>query len=277
MIIKRLNSGFKMPALGIGTYGMGGDEQDEDKSNDAECITAIRDALNLGYTHIDTAEVYGSGHTEELVGKAIEDYDRKKLFIATKVFKTNLKYDDVIRSAKGSLKRMKIDYIDLCLIHSYNPDVPIKETISAMDGLVKKGLIKHIGVCNFSIEQLKEAQKYSMNKIVTNQMKYSLWAKTGPDLETIDYCQKNDIMVTAYKLFGRGKINTEKIPIFSVLAKKYNKTEAQIITNWVVSKKNVVTIFKSVNKEHLKENLEALEFQIDDKNIQELDSFLLKK
>jgi len=272
MIIKRLNSGFKMPALGIGTYGMGGDEQDEDKSNDAECITAIRDALNLGYTHIDTAEVYGSGHTEELVGKAIEDYDRKKLFIATKVFKTNLKYDDVIRSAKGSLKRMKIDYIDLCLIHSYNPDIPIKETISAMNELVKKGLIKHIGVCNFSIEQLKESQKYSINKIVTNQMKYSLWAKTGPDLKTIDYCQKNDIIITAYKLFGRGKINTEKIPIISVLAKKYNKTEAQIMINWVVSKKNVVAIFKSLNKEHLKENLEALEFQIDDKDIQELDN-----
>ncbi|MBU4284609.1 MAG: aldo/keto reductase, partial [Nanoarchaeota archaeon] len=174
MIIKRLDSGFELPALGIGTYGMGVDEQDEDKSNDAECITAIIDAINLGYTYIDTAEVYGSGHTEELVGKAIEGYDRKKLFIATKVFKTNLKYDDVIRSAKGSIKRMKIDYINLCLIHSYNPDVPIKETISAMDELVKKGLIKHIGVCNFSIEQLKEAQKYSMNKIVTNQMKYSL-------------------------------------------------------------------------------------------------------
>jgi len=273
MIIKKLNSGFKMPALGIGTYGMGGGEHDEDKSNDDECISAIRDALNLGYTHIDTAEIYGNGHTEELVGKAIGGYDRKKLlFIATKVFKTNLKYDNVIRSAKGSIKRMKIDYIDLCLIHSYNPDIPIKETISAMNELVKKGLIKHIGVCNFSIEQLKEAQKYSINKIVTNQMKYSLWAKTRPDFETMDYCQKNDIIVTAYKLFGRGKINTEKIPIFSVLAKKYNKTEAQIMTNWVVSKKNVVSIFKSLNKKHLKENLEALEFQIDDKDIQELDN-----
>ena len=84
-------------------------------------------------------------------------------------------------------------------------------------------------------------------------------------------------MITAYKLFGRGKINTEKIPIISVLAKKYNKTEAQIMINWVVSKKNVVAIFKSLNKEHLKENLEALEFQIDDKDIQELDSSLLKK
>jgi len=271
MIIKKLNSGFKMPALGIGTYGMGG-EHDEDKSNDDECISAIRDALNLGYTHIDTAEIYGNGHTEELVGKAIGGYDRKKLFITTKVFKTNLEYDDVIKSAKESLKRMKINYIDLYLIHSYNPDIPIKEIISAMNELVKKGLIKHIGVCNFSIEQLKEAQKYSMNKIVTNQMKYSLWAKTRPDLKTIDYCQKNDIMVTAYKLFGRGKINTEKIPIFSVLAKKYNKTEAQIMTNWVVSKKNVVAIFKSVNKGHLKENLEALKFQIDDKDIQELDN-----
>lgn len=272
---KKSDSDFELPVLGIGTYGLGG-EHEADYSKDEECINAIRAALDLGYTHIDTAEVYGNGHTEELIGKAIEGYDRDKIFITTKVFKTNLKHDDVIKSAKGSLNRMKIKHIDLYLVHSFNPEIPLEETIRAMNELIKKGWVKHIGVCNFSIAQLKEAQSYSKVKIGANQMKYNLWANTKPDLETFDYCQKNKIMIIAYKLFGRGKLLTEKIPLISAMVKKYKKTDAQIMVNWVVSKKNFVAIFTSMDKEHLKENIEGLNFHLDEKDIQKLDGALFK-
>ncbi|MFH1209843.1 MAG: aldo/keto reductase [archaeon] len=277
---KKLSSGFELPVLGIGTYTFGG-EHETDYSNDKEWISAIKTALDLGYTHIDTAEIYGSGHTEELVGKAIEGYEREKLFITTKVYKTNLRYDDVLKSAQESLRRMKINYIDLHLIHSFNPDIPLKETILAMNELVKKGLVRYIGVCNFSISQLKEAQKHSKVKIINNQMKYKIWSETKPDIKkpnikTFEYCQKNNIMITAYKIFGRSKIKTDKIPLISEIAKKYNKNDAQVIINWIASKKNFVMIFMSMNKNHLKENIDALKFTIDKQDIQKLDDSFLK-
>src|SRR3989338_10948045 len=192
MKVKKLKSGFEMPVLGIGTFTFGG-EHEADHSRDDEWIKAIKEALEAGYTHIDTAEVYGKGHCEELVAKAIESYDRKKLFITTKVYHTHFKYADVINSAKESLKRLKIKYIDLYLLHSFDSNIPLKDTMEAMNKLVDLGLVKNIGVCNFNPKQLEEAQKYSKAKIAVNQMKYNLWAETGPDVDTFAYCQKNDI------------------------------------------------------------------------------------
>lgn len=161
--------------------------------------------------------------------------------------------------------------MDLYLIHRPNSKVPIEETMNAMAYLVDNKLVRNIGVSFFNIEQLKEAQKYSKYPIVTNQLKFSLWLKS--DLETIKYCQDNDIIVTAYKIFGRGKIKTEKIPLIEELAKKYNKSEAQIILNWVVNKKNMVALFKSTNKEHMKENLDV-DFEMSEYN--EIDALVRK-
>jgi len=273
---KMLKSGFKIPVLGIGTYTFGG-EHEADYSNDEQWIDAIKTALDMGYTHIDTAEVYGNGHTEELVAKAIKSYDRKKLFITTKIYHTHFKYNDVIKSAKASLERLKVEYINLLLLHSFNPCVALKETITAMNELVDRGIVKNIGVCNFKPEQLKEAQKYSKAKIVVNQMKFNLWAKTGPDVKTFDYCQKNDIMVIAYKLFGRDKIKYDKIPLLVEIGKKYNITEAQVMIAWVLSKNNFVAIFTSMDKNHLRENMDALKLKLDKKDIKLLDDELLMK
>lgn len=273
---KKLASGFEVPILGIGTYGIGG-EHSADNSKDEECINAIKYALELGYTHIDTAEVYGGGHTEELIGKAIEGYNRKKLFITTKVFKTNLRYEDVIKSAKASLKRLKVEYINLLLLHSFNPNVPLKETITVMNELVDQGIVRNIGVCNFTPEQFEEAQKHSKAKIVVNQMKFNLWANTGPDVDTFAYCQNNDIMVTAYKLFGRDKIKYDKIPLLSEIGKKYNVTDAQVMIAWVLSKKNFVAVFTSMDKNHLKENMAALKIKLNEEDIKLLDKELLMK
>ena len=159
--------------LGLGTWEVGG-RMSRDTSRDAEAITAIKKAIELGYTHIDTAEMYGGGHSEELVGLAINDFDRDSLFITTKVLPEHLRYKDVIKSAEGSLKRLKTDYIDLYLIHIPNPKIPIKETMQAMDLLLSQQKIRFIGVSNFSCQQLKEAQGSTENKIVNNQIEYNL-------------------------------------------------------------------------------------------------------
>jgi len=260
---------FEIPVLGIGTLGMGG-EHEPDYSDDDKCIKAIKEAIRLGYNYIDTAEMYGGSHTEELVGKAIKGIDRKKLFIVTKVSSNHLKYDDVINFAKNSLKRLGIEYIDLYLIHAPNPDISLKETMRAMDYLIEKKMIRFIGVSNFNIEQLKEAQKYSKNRIVANDLKYNLWSRSI-DTQTIEYCQNNNIIIIAHKPFGRGLISKQKIPVLDELAKKYKKTKAQIVLNWIISKKNFVTAFQSANPKHLKENLEALNFQISEEDSKKLD------
>ena len=270
MEIKKLKSGFSIPTLGIGTYGLGGGHERDD-SDDEGVIKAIRKAIDLGFTHIDTAELYGLGHSEELLGKAIKGYDRSKLFIVSKVLDTNLHYDDVIKSCKKSIERIGIKYLDLYLIHLYNPEIPLEETMRALNFLVDEGLIKNIGVCNFTIEQLKEAQKYSRAPIVNNQMKMSLWTKKSPDYETMDYCRDNDIIITAYKLFGRGKIISDPPRLLVKLGEKYGKKPAQIVTNWVCKKKNTVAIFTSRNEKHMKENMDAINLNMLNEDYEALD------
>ena len=162
--VKSLNSGFSMPVFGIGTWMMGGNHQKDPNNNDDADRQAIRNALNAGITHIDTAEMYASGHAEELVGEVIKDYSRKNIFLVSKVWHTHLRFNDVLAACKKSLERLKTDYLDLYLIHAPNPDIPIKETMKAFDRLLILGLIKNIGVSNFSVRSFQKAQDCTQNK-----------------------------------------------------------------------------------------------------------------
>ncbi len=277
MEFKLLNKDFKIPVLGLGTWGIGG-FMETDSTNDEKSIQSIKDAIDLGYTHIDTAELYGAGHSEELIGKAIKGLDRSKLIITSKVFKTNLRYDDVIVSCKKSLERLQTDYIDIYLIHAPNPDIPLKETMKALDFLVEEKLVKFIGVSNFSVEQMKEAQKYSKNKILVNQIPFNLSARnydwkgncSNMESEIIPYCQENDIIIMAFRPIERGFLLETK-SILDDLSEKYNKTKAQIAINWLISKKGIITIPKSSNIEHLKENLDAVGWKLSEEDIDLLD------
>ncbi len=248
-----------------------------DTSEDAEGIAAIKKAIELGYLHIDTAEMYGAGHSEELVGLAIKDFDRESLFITTKVLPEHLRYNDCIKAAESSLKRLKTDYIDLYLIHIPNPKIPIKETMQAMDLLVRQKKIRFIGVSNFSVEQLKEAQRCTENKIVNNQIEYNLLTRhsgmynVNIESEIIPYCQENGVIITAWKPLVKGSLFLEKNKLLEELVVKYNKTLAQIAINWLISKKNFITIPKSTNTEHLKENLSALGWKLSEEDMKRLD------
>jgi diketogulonate reductase-like aldo/keto reductase len=277
MEYKTLNNKFKIPVLGLGTWGIGG-LVESDYSNDKESIISIRSALELGYSHIDTAELYGAGHTEELVGQAINEVGRSELVITSKVWKSNLSYNDLISSCNRSLEKLKTKYIDAYLIHAPNPDIPIEETMAALDYLIEEKYIRSIGVSNFTVEQLKNAQLHSKNKIAAFQIPYNLSARNknykgslvNMESETIPYCQANDILVMAYRPIERGFLLRPNF-LLDQLSEKYNKTKAQIALNWLISKKNIITIPKSTNLDHLKENLEAVGWTLSAEDIRLLD------
>ena len=277
MEYKALFDGSKIPVIGLGTWRIGG-ARDPDYSRDESSIQSIKNAINLGYNHIDVAEMYGGGHTEELVGEAIKDFNRSELILTSKVFKTNLNYENVISSCKKSLKRLGTDYLDIYLVHAPNPEIPIEETMKAMDYLVENKLVKYIGVSNFTVEEMKEAQKYSKNKIAFNQIEYSLLTRNkgkygnnkNMERETVPYCQKNEIIIMAERPLERG-ILLEDNPLMNHLEKKYEKTKSQIAINWLISKENIITIPKSTNVKHLEENLGAMGWKLDKEDIELLD------
>lgn len=259
-----------MPVYGLGTWQMGGRETRDPDNDDEADIEAIKKAIDLGITHIDTAESYADGYAEVLVGKAIKDYEREKLLLVSKVKAINLEYDDVIKSAKGSLERLQTDYLDLYLIHMANPSLPIKDTMAAMDTLMDEGLVRNIGVSNFNIQELEEAQSYAKNKIVANQLHLNLKYREAERRGLLEYCRQNDVMFIAWRPLQKGVLLQEKGNILDVMAEKYKRTPSQISINWLISLENVVTLSKTRSVDHLKENLGALDFEIEKEDIERL-------
>ncbi|MBR9699238.1 aldo/keto reductase [Candidatus Woesearchaeota archaeon] len=252
---------MRIPDIGLGTWGIGGDHELDD-SHEKEEIDLIKNALVAGVEHIDTAEYYGQGQAEKIVGKAIQYSERGKLFLTTKVWKDNLSYEGVISAMERSLQRLGTEYVDLYLVHWPNPDIPLKETMNAMKQLVDMGKAKHIGVSNFSLQQLKEAQQYYT--IAAHQIEFNIQHQE-PLREMIPFCQKQDIMTIAYKPLGRGRLLDD--PRLSALAQKYGVTNAQIALSWLVSQENVVTIPLSRSLVHVKENLKSAELELHKEDI----------
>jgi diketogulonate reductase-like aldo/keto reductase len=255
-------TGESVAAIGLGTWNMGGRES-PDYRDDERLIEAIRYAVELGMNHIDTAEMYAAGHAEELVGEAVKQFSRDEVFIATKVWPSNLRYEDVIRSCRRSLERLQLKYVDLYMVHWPNPRIPLQETMKAMEKLVKDGLVRYIGVSNFDVELLEEAMNaLKREEIVANQVEYSLEAREV-ERELIPFCERNGITVTAYTPLGKGRIpaeaasNTPRGKILAEMAQRYGKTPVQIALNWVIWRPNVITIPKAARKEHLEENAAA--------------------
>lgn len=267
---KKSKSGFEIPVYGLGTWQMGGRDVRDLNNNDEADILAIRTAIDLGVSHIDTAEAYANGYTETLIGKAIDGIDRSKLFLASKVHSEHLSFDDVVRAAHQSLERLGVDYLDLYIPHSYNSKTPIKETINALDSLKNEGLIKNIGVSNFNVKEIEEAQSYSQNKIVSNQVHYNLIYREADRKGVLAYCQENDIILTAWRPLQKGILSENNNDILNELAKKYDKTSSQIAINWLISQKNVVTIAKTTSAVHLQENLGALNWEMSKEDIERL-------
>jgi diketogulonate reductase-like aldo/keto reductase len=264
-------TGVSIPAVGQGTWNMGGG-MGPSRSADREAVAALRLGIDLRMTLIDTAEMYGAGHSEELVGEAVRD-QTDPVFIASKVSPSHFSYDSVLRSANSSLKRLGLKRMDLYQLHWPNPRVPISETMKAMEKLVKDGLVKYIGVSNFSVEQMREAQEsLSREKIVSNQVEYSL-VDRGVEAEVVPYCRKEKITIIAYSPLAQGGIPRGRGGDFNTLdelALTLGKTRNQVALNWVLHDPSVVTIPKAARKEHVQENSEASDWKLSQSQYEQL-------
>lgn len=252
----KFKNGNIVPALGFGTWKLTGQT----------AIDSTLKALEIGYRHIDTADKY-ENHKE--VGQAIKDSGiaRKDIFLTTKVWYSELEANKVRKSAERFLEELKTDYIDLLLIHWPNKGVPIEETLNEMNQLKAKGIIKNIGVSNFTVNHLKDCLKTGV-EIVNNQVELH---PTFAQVQLEEFCRENGILLTAYSPLGRGA--DLELPVLKEIASKHNKTVPQVILNWIVSR-GIIAIPKGTSEEHIRENFEALDFNLSEEeteDIEELD------
>ncbi|MBE0411509.1 MAG: aldo/keto reductase [Anaerolineales bacterium] len=267
MRYEHLPNGDMVPVLGLGTWNMGGGVS-PDYSKDDEIIKTIQAAIEIGYSHIDTAEGYGNGHTEELVGEAMKGFSRRDLFITTKVSPSHLEYHDVWKAIKGSLRRLGTEYVDLYLIHWPNRSIPLENTFRALNELVEEGLVRSLGVSNFDLKSLQKSQELANSPIVTNQVPYNIKDRSYVKNKVLEYCQVSGCILTAYSPLKDGVLAEE---IVRRIAKQYGATPAQVAISWLIRQPKVITIPKTVNLKRLQENLDALNLQLSEEDTERLD------
>lgn len=269
------NTNIKLPAIGIGT----GFNFEKIKET-AEIVKLIEYGIDLGIQLIDTAEIYGDGVSEKLIGKAIKN-KRDKVFIATKFSPEHNNTLGISKSLESSLNRLKTDYIDLYQFHWPNPSISIEESIQALEELIKAGKIRYFGLGNFSNHEVKESLKISKpHKPISLQTEYNLFERTIEQNNLYSLCKSSDLSIIAYSPLDQGRINAmnkKQSRLINNLTLKYNKTVAQVILNWLISKEIVFAIPKTTSKNHLKENFESQNFEMDAEDLQLIDEvFYLK-
>jgi diketogulonate reductase-like aldo/keto reductase len=257
--------GVEVPRLGLGTWRLTGDD----------CRDAVETALELGYRHIDTAQVY---RNERQVGDALaaSDVPREEVFLATKLGPQRA-YDDVLRTAEESLARLGTDYLDLLLIHWPNgrppgsPPNPLssapdhEETLRAMNDLVDDGKVHNIGVSNFDVDLLDEARELSDAPILTDQVQYHpFWDQQA----LLDYCRIHDVLLTAYSPLGHGGVLDDKV--LERIGRRHDKTAAQVALRWLVQQEGVATIPKATSREHLEANMAIFDFELTEAEMREI-------
>lgn len=249
----QLNEESNIPILGFGTWQLEGEQ----------CEKSVSTALETGYRHIDTAEMY---QNQKEIAKAVKDsgIKREDLFITSKVWRDNLKKEDLINACKKTLEELNTDYLDLYLIHWPNRDIPIEESLESMQELYEENLIRAIGVSNFTINHLKDALKTGA-LITNNQVEFhpSLYQK-----ELLEFSKANGIHLTAYSPIAQG--DDLALDTIKQIAEKYNKTESQIALAWLL-KKNIIAIPRSSNEKHIRENFLAKDIELTDEDEQKID------
>lgn len=250
---RELSNGVKIPIIGFGTYKL---------ENDESC-NVINEAINSGYRSIDTASFYNN---EEGVGKGIKEsgIPREELFVTTKVWTEDDRYEDTIEAFNKSLHKLGLDYIDLYLVHW--PTENIKETWRAIEDLYKEKKVRAIGVCNCTVEQLEEIIGFSEINPMVNQVEIH---PKRSEKELLRVCKRHNISVQACSPIMRGKLSSNFI--IKNLAKKYNKSEAQIILRWHLQN-NVIAIPKTNKQNRIKENINIFDFNISKDDMEKIDS-----
>lgn len=244
-------TGVHVPLIGQGTWNLGDDPASEQRE-----ITALRAGLDLGLTHIDTAEMYGDGRSERLVARAI-DGRRHEVFLASKVLPSNASRDGTVRACERSLRRLGTDYLDLYLLHWPSVQHPIAETMAALEELVAAGKTRFIGVSNFSVGELRAAQRcLSATRIACNQVLYHLGSR-GIEAEIVPYCRRERIAVVGYSPFSQGdfppSVGRQRAAL-ETIAESHGKTMRQVALRFLTSEEGVFTIPKASRTAHVREN-----------------------
>jgi myo-inositol catabolism protein IolS len=254
---------------------------------DESCIQAVVRSSELGVNLVDTAEAYGDGHSEEVLGKAIKRVDREKLIVATKVNGSHLRYDDVLKACEMSLRRLGIKQVDLYQVHWPDPwqQIPLKHTMKAMEKLYDEGKIRAVGVSNFAVRDLEEARSIlSHAEIVSDQVRYNLINRQIEE-EVLPYCSREKITILAYVPLAQGALTgkysedfkpTDQVrkdnkafsdhnlreiagllKVLQGMANKRGKTVAQVALNWILSHPGVIPIPGAKNAEQAEQNAGA--------------------
>ncbi len=244
--------GAEMPAIGFGTSSLG------------NCAEIVASALELGYRHIDTAWKYG---TERGVGDGIRAsrVPRGEIFLTTKVSHEYLRTDDFARSVEESLSNLRVDFVDLLLVHWPNPEIPLSEPIAALARAKRQGLARHIGVANFNIAQLDEAIRLCPEPLVTLQAEYHAHLDQAKLLEA---CRRRGLIFTAYCPLGRGRLLRD--PVLADIAARKGRPLAQIALRWLVQQGNIVPIPRSSNPKRMAENMNVFDFSLTEDEMKQI-------
>jgi diketogulonate reductase-like aldo/keto reductase len=246
--------GPPVPVIGQGTWRMGEDARARDQE-----VAALRLGLDLGLTHIDTAEMYGDGRAEEIVSEAIADR-RAEVVVVTKVMPSGASYDGTLRAFEASLKRLRTSYVDVYLLHWWGNRHPIGETMRAMETLVERGLLRGIGVSNFDVPQLKAAQAaLRRERLLCNQVLYHLGDR-GVEKSVLPFCERAGIAVVGYTPLARGGFL--RSGVVAEIARTHGRTPRQVALNFLTRRPSLFTIPKAAQLEHVRENAAALDFTL---------------
>jgi len=258
-----LPDGESVPAFGQGTWHMG-----ETRSRFADEAAALKLGIDLGVTLIDTAEMYGNGVAEEIVAEAAKGR-RDQLFIVSKVLPYNASRRGAIEACERSLKRLKTDNIDLYLLH-WRGSYPFAETLEAFDKLKQQGKIRHHGVSNFDRRDMEEWVKIAGgDAVASNQILYNL-SRRGPEWEVIPWCRQRNVSIMAYSPIEQGRMLGHK-GLVEVAARHDGATPAQVALAWLLRRDGMIVIPKAGNKDHVRENTGALDLQLTDDDLADLD------
>jgi diketogulonate reductase-like aldo/keto reductase len=260
-------SSYAVPRIGQGSWNLPlrGSAADEAKR-------ALRRGAELGMTHIDTAEMYGDGGSEQLIGEAIRDLPRESLFIVSKVMPSNASYAGTIAACEASLQRLGCEYLDGFLLH-WRGGVPLRETLRAMEQLVAEGKVRTLGVSNFDVDDLREARGLlEREPLACNQVLYHLGERTVETRE-LPYCREHGISIVGYTPFGRGDYEDQPgTAALERIAKKYDATIRQTILAFLTRDPIAFAIPKASTIAHVTENAAAGDLALDDADIAAIDT-----
>ncbi|MFX0012464.1 MAG: aldo/keto reductase, partial [Candidatus Hermodarchaeota archaeon] len=266
-----------IPILGQGLWGISRRNGFiHDKTYYENIKSSIRKGISLGMTHLDTAEFYGLGKAEEVLGELIKEYSRDELFITSKLFPIHFSKKSMKKAANKSLKRLGLDHLDLYLVHWPSKFISIKKEMDVLEALVREGKTRYIGVSNFSVKQFKKAQEsLKEEQLVNNQLHINITSQNHIH-KSLPYYRKNDITVTAYSPLahtGYTKLRGKTRDVLDELAAKYKCTIQQIAIAWLINHKNIISIPKAFSEEHVEYNAKAAQISLLQEDINRLYDF----